>query len=241
MGIFDLFARKGPGAVRKHSARAANRRAQNPDRWESIQWLAEQGTEETVTALLQRFTIRVTPSIIDQEEKDAAFQGIVAAGDVAVAPIKHFIKSADSISWPLKALEQLLPADEVVGVLLELLADLDTEYERDPEKKIQVVAYVEDRQDPRILEAVLRFLDDMDETVRFHAVGATLAQDNCGEGREALMTALLREESVRVRARILDGFNHEEWPIGDEHREEVRKALPDRYALDPAGLVRKKD
>ena len=63
-----------------------NRRAQAVDRWEAIQALARMQTPEAVEALLPRFTFYVDPSITDQEEKDAAFEGIVATGEAAVAP-----------------------------------------------------------------------------------------------------------------------------------------------------------
>jgi len=239
MGLFDIFASKGPGAIKKHAARAANRRAQNPDRWESIQALAEMRTPEAVTALLARFTIRVDPSIVDQEEKDAAFQGVVGAGDVAVEPVKRFMRDSETISWPLKALEQLLPDEEVVAALLEALEDMDTEYERDPQKKIQLVAYLEDRADSRIVEAVRRFLDDQNETVRFHAIGAIYVQAEAETAREELLATLLREESVRCRARILDGFVENEWAVPDDQRQHVRSQLPDGYAIDGGGVPRK--
>lgn len=239
MGLLDLFSRKGPGAIRKHAARVANKRAQNPDRWESIQALSDMRTREAVEALLRRFTFRIDPSITDHEEKEAAFQGIVAAGDEAVEPVRQFLRSGDSISWPLKMLEQLLPPEEVVGELLALLERMDTEYERDPEKKIQVIAYLEDREDDRIVKAVMPFLDDVNETVRFHSVGAVLAQDNAEQARDRLLDVFVAEESVRVRARILDGFLAREWSIPDERLEAVRPKLPTGWALDPRGMPHK--
>ncbi len=239
MGLLDLFSRKGPGALKKHAARAGNKRAQNPDRWESIQVLAGMHTREAVEALLRRFTFRIDPSITDQEEKDAAFQGIVAAGSEAVEPVRQFLHSADSISWPLKMLEQLLSSEQVVAELLALLERMDTEYERDPEKKIQLIAYLEDRKDLRIVGAVRAFLEDVNETVRFHSAGAVLAQDNAEEGRGALLDALVREESVRVRARILDGFVEREWKIPEERVDDVRPKLPNGWALDAQGHPRR--
>jgi len=239
MGLFDMFARKGPGALRKHAARAGNKRAQNPDRWESIQALAALGTAEATEALLKRFTFRIDPSITDQEEKEVAFQGVIAAGSHAVEPVRAFMRSSDSISWPLKMLESLVSPDEVVEELLWLLSTMDTEYERDPEKKIQVVAYLEDRRDAQIVEAVQPFLEDMNETVRFHAVGSILAQENAEAAREKLLPALLAEESVRVRARILDGFIDRAWGFEEPVREGVRKMLPAGYALDGEGRAHK--
>jgi hypothetical protein len=239
MGLFDAFSRKGPGAIKKHAARAANKRAQNPDRWESIQVLGKLGTAEAVTALLARFEIRVDPSIVDQEEKDAAFSGIIAAGDVAVAPIRAHLKTTDKVSWPLKMLEQLLSADAVVDELLSLLDGMTTEYERDPDKKIQIIAYLEDRKDPRIVDAVSRFFDDANETVRFHAVGALFAQEDPSPAYDALLDLVADEESVRVRVRVFEGLSDRGFQIPQQLRETLRPMLPEGFALDRDGTPRR--
>jgi HEAT repeat protein len=238
MGFFDMFSRKGPGAIGKHAARVANKRAQNPDRWESIQVLGKMGTPEAVQALLTRFEVRVDPSIVDQEEKDAAFNGIISAGETAVDPIRAHLKQTDKVSWPLKMLEKLLSNDEVVAELLSLLEGMTTDYERDPDKKIQVVAYLEDRQDERIVPAVMRFLEDANETVRFHAVGALFAQEDPSPAFDALMDLVVDEESVRVRVRSFAGLSEAGFKIPEARRDAVRKMLPEGFALDQDGTPR---
>src|SRR5688500_2070216 len=75
MGFFGLFGKKN--ALGKHAERVANKRAQAPDRWESIQALGKIATtgepaerSQAVAALLERFTFYVDPTITDGEEKD---------------------------------------------------------------------------------------------------------------------------------------------------------------------------
>jgi hypothetical protein len=236
--LFQLFGKKsGSSALRKHAERAANKRAQAIDRWEAIQALAAARTAEAVEALLVRFTFYVEPSITDQDEKDAAFAGILSAGEAALGPVTAFLRKAESISWPLKILDQLTTAPVVTGKLLELLSEMDTEYERDPQRKIQVLSALEERADPRILEAVLRFLEDTNETVRFTAVGALLAQAEVGQAREPMVDCLCGEESVRIRNRILQGFIGRGWGFSDRG-DEVRAKLPPGYALDSKGMPR---
>ncbi len=238
MGFLGLFGGSG-GALKKHAARVANRRAQAADRWDSIQQLGAMGTAEAVDALLDRFTFVVDPSITDQEEKDATFQAIVRAGDTAVAPTKDALQRTDSIAWPLKCLEQLLTDEEVTTELLEVLRGMDTEYERDPQKKMQILSALEERRDGRIVEAVTRFLDDMNETARFHAVAVVFAEEEVEQAREALRATIEREDSVRVRVRILDEFMLRGWDLG-EHADKLREKLPQGYAIDAAGKIRKK-
>jgi HEAT repeat protein len=238
MGLFDVF-KGGGGGLQKHVARVANKRAQKHERWESIQVLASDGSEEALRALLTRFTVRVDPSITDGEEKNEAFLGIVQHGEAALGPVLDFLESSEVLAWPLKILKEIQTEEEVMTTLLALLSKMDTEYERDPQKKIDVIASFEECKDPRIVEAVTRFLEDMNETVRFHTAGAILAQDEADQALEALSKAFVAEESVRVRMRILDGYIEHGWTLGDV-KEEALKRIPTGYSLGKKGEVRKR-
>src|SRR4051812_19490887 len=95
---FFRFLRKGspppPGAAAPSDKKvagpakvAADKRAQTYDRLEALQQLAEMKSGESAAALMKRFTFVIDPSITDQEEKDIAFQGVVAAGEDAVPSV----------------------------------------------------------------------------------------------------------------------------------------------------------
>ncbi|MCB9667409.1 MAG: HEAT repeat domain-containing protein [Myxococcales bacterium] len=236
MSLWNIFAKDTHGALKKYASRVANKRAQAPDRWEAIKVLAEMKNEEAVAALLVRFTYTTDPSITDQEEKDAVFDAVLDAKEVSVAPVKRFLARAESLGWPLKLLEALLNEQEVLSELLAVLEKMDTEYERDPQRKIQILVVLEERSDPRIGEVVERFVEDVNETARFHAVGVLLAQSDSERFQERLMNLLGHEESLRVRARILDGFAHKGWSV-----KPLGKALnlPVGYRLNPHGVPQK--
>lgn len=238
--MFGWFDKKtDASALSKHAERAANKRIQSVDRWDAIQALARAGSPEAVEALLQRFTFYVDPSITDQEEKDAVFEAIVAVGAAARAPVSNFLRRTDSISWSVKILDRVADPDVVVSEVLSLLESMDIEYQRDPQKKIQCLTLLGERSDPRIAAVVARFLSDANETVRFHAVGALLAQAEREAQREALISALCSEESVRVKHRILEAFSAGAWDVGGR-RGEVDSALPAGYALDAKGVPRRR-
>ena len=215
MGLFDIFGGKSPEkALQKAAKHAANKRAQAVDRWEAIQELSRMGTTEAVEALLPRFTFYTDPSITDAEEKDAAFNGVVGAGEAAVAPVMGFLERSASLAWPLKMLDRLRTPEQVLEALLGLLQDMDTEYERDPEKKLDVLAALAERKDPSITEAVSRFLEDVNETARFNAIGALLNQDDPdGAIKTKLVGQLGGEESMRVKVRILEACRDREWQL----------------------------
>ncbi|MET0343499.1 MAG: HEAT repeat domain-containing protein [Polyangiales bacterium] len=233
MGLFDLFSKKSSSsAVQKLAPKVADKRGMAPDRWEAIQALTKIDSEEAVDALLVRFTFYVDPTITDQEEKDAVCNAIIAKGPVSVAPLQRFIAKAESLSWPLKMLDRVLSTSDVLAMLLDMLRKMDTEYERDPQRKLQILAELETRHGPGVVEVVTPFLSDVHETARFHAVGAVLAQEDAETARPALLDVLKREESMRIKARILDAFGLRGWSIGDT---DVGR-LPDAFDLDAQGV-----
>jgi hypothetical protein len=240
MGFFDLFGKKG---VEKHGPRANDKRAQAPDRWESIQALgkiATSGSPEersaAITALLSRFTFYVDPSITDGEEKDEAFRWICEAGGVAVDPIKKAMRKHESPSWSLKCLEAVVPDARFLDEMIDVLGAMDTEYARDPQRKITLLSTVEEKRDPKIAAAVARFFSDVNETARFHAVGAALAQENFETVLPQLVLMLTEEDSVRVKQRALEGLSQRELSLGDQ-KEKI--ALPQGWHADTKGVPRK--
>ena len=227
-----MFSKKGTSsAVQKLAPKVSDKRGMAPDRWEAIQALSKIDSEEAIEALLVRFTYYVDPTITDQEEKDSVFNAIVSKGELAVGPLQRFLAKAESLSWPLKMLDRVTPGG-VLDTLLGMLRKMDTEYERDPQRKLQILAELETRQGPDVVATVTPFLSDVHETARFHAVGAVLAQANAEEARPALLELLAREDSMRIKARILDGFSQRGWAVdvGQVGR------LPDAFGLNGAGV-----
>src|SRR5438094_687055 len=148
MGLFDLFKggkTKGDEKPKANPAAkwanvAADKRAQNYDRQEALQQLASMGTPDAAAALLKRFTFVMDPSITDQEEKEVAFSGIVKAGRDAIEPVRAFAAKAESLSWPMRVLRELLNEEELVDELLVWLARWDVEYSKFIDPKIQLLA-----------------------------------------------------------------------------------------------------
>jgi hypothetical protein len=246
MGLFDLFKSKAGGDERPKASPAAkwanaagDKRAQNYDRQEAIQQLAALGTADAASALLRRFTFIIDPSITDQEEKDAAFAGVVRAGREAVEPVRAFVAKAESLAWPMKVMKDLLSEEEYVDELVLWLSRWDTEYAKFIDPKIQILVSLEELRGPKVLAEAERFLLDVNEVARFHAVGAVLAQ-NEPASVTPLLDCLLDEESVRVKHRILDGMAARGWAVPEEKREAVRKVLPSGTTIDGAGLVNKR-
>jgi len=252
MGLFDLFKAKSdkgkpgtePAAVGdKNVARlgklAGGKHAQNYDRIESIDALAKVGTGEAAAALLKRFTFHIDPSITDQEEKEAAIRGVLAAGEAAIEPIRTFCLRAESLTWALKILKDLVPSDRYVEELIRLLERFDTEYTRNVDPKQQLIAELEHYNAPAVRPAVERFLEDSSEAIRFVAVATVFAQEDPASVTPLAKT-LATEESVRVKNRLLEGLVARGWAIPEDQRDAVRAEIPAGYAIDPQGKVKRR-
>jgi hypothetical protein len=250
MGLFDIFKSKGKSdpqpsgpVADKNVARlakvAGDKRAQNYDRIDAIDNLGRLATGEAAAALLRRFTFHIDPSITDQEEKDAAVRGILAARDSAIEPIRAFCLKAESLTWPLKILKELVPSDRYVEELIRLLERFDTEYTRNVDPKQQLISELEHYSQPAIRPVVERFLEDASEAIRFVAVATVFAQEDPAS-MPNLVKTLLVEESVRVQNRLLEGLAARAWVIPDELRGKTREVLPAQFALDAEGRVKRR-
>lgn len=237
MGLFDIFKSKSKSASTppptpissdKNIARLArvvgDRLSQTYDRRDAIKALHDMKSADAVSALLRRFTFYVEPSTDDQEEKDSAYDAIIDTGKAAVAPILQFCKKAESVTWPLKMLRELLPEDEYFETVVKLLSDHETDYTRNVEPKVQLLGALEGHAAPEALESASYFLDDVSEPVRFQAVGILISM-NDEKAVEALAARAADEESVRVRNKIADGFAARGWSVPEATRAAFSSAV----------------
>lgn len=246
MGLFDFLSKKKQGdagaeppAPKRASSKDMNRlgklagdkMAQNYDRQEAIEELGKMRNADAAAALLRRFSFTMEPSITDQEEKEAAAEGVVAAGEAAIEPIRRYCARAESLTWPLKVLRRVVGDAQMEKELLELLAEFDTEYLRNPEPKIQLLSVLEEHPSEEVRTGVEPFLTDVNETVRFHAVVTTFAM-NDERSVGPLIEALEQEESLRIRNRIAAGVSEKKWVIPSELAEKCRSALPEGFSFD---------
>jgi len=243
MGLFDLFrkserpsATKAEREIARLERLVSNKLSQNLDRQDALDQLGRFGTAEASVVLLKRFNWHLDPSITDHDEKETAVRGIVNAGEAALEPIREYCKRAEGLTWPLKALEQIVSGERFVEELLLLLDQYDTEYVRNHEPKVQLLNSLEPFPRPEVRIAVEQFLEDASEPVRFAAVNTVFAMGQ-EEAIVALATALEREESLRIKNRIAQCLVERGWHLPPELCAGVRKVLPTGYWLDASGRI----
>jgi hypothetical protein len=261
MGLFDFFKRGGDDKAAEGNTdkqpvdrklaslikTATDKRAQAYDRDVALRGLVELGTAEAAEALLKRFTFIIDPTITDQEEKQLSFDGIVAAGKkegLGQAVVEHALahcRGAENLTWGLKVLRELCDPARYETELLTLLARHDTEYTRNVEPKLNLLAALEEVHGESVRVAVERYLEDVNETVRFHAVETTYRQEN-PVSLEPLVRLLEHEESVRVKNKVCEGALRAGWSLPPALCDRAKKALADvyEYELRPDGTIHKR-
>jgi len=238
MGLLDWFGKaKSQGPVPKSDRDVArfarlveSKLSQDYDRQDAIERLGKIGTAASAGALLKRFNWSMDPSITDQDEKEAAARGLSATGKAALEPIRAYCKKAESLTWPLKILKEIIEPEHYVDELLAALDQFDTEYVRNPEPKIQLIGVLAEHPSEDVRVALLPFIQDVSEPVRHAAVVAVLAL-NDEASAEALVAGLEQEESLRVKNRTAAGLAEKGWAIPLELREACAESVPPGYRL----------
>lgn len=246
MGLFDFLTKKNsspPPADTKTSGRpagdknvarlgrvAADKLAQNYDRMEAIEALSRIHSGEAAAALLKRFSFSIEPSITDQEEKDIAFHGVVACGEAAIEPTLNYCEKAESLTWPLKILKEVLSGERYVEEIVDLLDAHDTDWSRNVDPKLHLIRALEGQKNPEVQEVLLRFLEDVSEPVRFQTAIALFSLED-QEVLPKIFEKAVEEESTRFVVKVADSLAARDWRVPGEFREPFARAL----RTSPAG------
>lgn len=225
-----------PPAVVRLMKKVENKYGQAQDRQVAIRQLADMGTPEAVHGILRRFTFRIEQTIGDEEEKRQVFDEIVRLGPVSVQPILDFLEKENSPYWPTKALRDILGEEKTVAHLIDTIDRTEAIFDRDIERKIELVSNLREYKDPRVREMLERFLSEDNEELRVHAIEglADLGRDEMGD---TLVERLLDEnETQRVKTAVLNLLIEKKWKI-KRHKESIRKVIPAAFWIDDVGVI----
>jgi len=224
--VFGLFSKER--ALKRTIEKATNKLAQHVDRWAAMEKLRDNGSDEALYALLQRFSFAYDKSVEDEQEKQWVVDTLTAKGPAALGPLRRYMKNALSIAYPLEILGRIADHDKVLEVIDELIEAEAPGYSRDPAKKQQMLDWLAEWQagtDEEVAQRAALYLTDFDEGVRFAATEA-LAQRPHPCAAEALATALVRpeEESLRLKLRMAEVLADNELDLG-ERKAEISEML----------------
>jgi hypothetical protein len=188
-----------------------------------------------IQGLLARFAVCAEPSSEDEQEKEWVCETLVEIGADGIDQLRRALRTAESVTWVHRVLRSVLSEEEYKKELLEVLDDFDTEYERNPDRKLQTIMALSETPSAEVTTALLRFLEDVDETVRYQTVAA-LVKHRDENAREPLLEALCSDESIRVRNIIINAFAELEW-LTTGYKKKVEALLPSGYKQDKNGKI----
>jgi HEAT repeat protein len=238
--MFDFLRRNAPSpkSIERLTKRLTETGGEDGPRVEAAEKLVEWGTPESLYALLKRFTISSNNISQDVEEKRYVVRMLVNKGAGAVQPILQFIKKNHQVEWPVQALTQILPREELVPRLVEALEYVGLGEFTSPEHRTSLIKAMHGNVTPEIANTIRQFLKDDDDDVRIAAIHA-LAE--VGESmREPLIEAYIEsEDRPRIRIAVAEVFADQEWPVKG-FRPKFEESLPDGFHLNAKGLIRRR-
>ncbi len=249
MGFLDFLFDKEKAQqrrIKKLQKKLTHMYVQAAERQYAAEELRSIGTPEAVEALISRFGETGPNHTTDADEKQFVYSVLVDLGrrgdtDVVQITKDHLKSTEENINWPLKVLSDLTEYDEMVEVLCDLLEASDIGYRRNPEKKQELMLRAAEFKDRRLAEEVSRFLEDDNETIRFLAVDAIMAQEEDDIAEEGLRERLRKEDSIRTIQKITDIFvDNPGWTIPDDQQEEVDENLPEGFGVHKKGHIYRK-
>ena len=241
MSFFDAIRRffkpTPKEKAEKLRKRVLNMYGHPDDRHYAIDQLAALGPELAPEPLIERFTVKCENGTVDADEKELVKNYLINLGQASVEPLKKFLRNNDKdFSWPYRTLADLISHEELVEFIVELLNTIGPEYVRDPERKEQLMLTLKSFKEECICKAILPYLGDQNETIRFVTADTVIEQAD-PDGIVALSKRLTEEESQRVLTLIATAFRDKEWKIGEELRAAVAEKLPSEFRINDKGAV----
>lgn len=204
----------------------------------AAQKLFEMGTPQALKALLDRFTISVSPSVQDEQEKDQLFSWLLSLGERAVPPLLDFLKRERAVHWPAKALQSILDQEAQAREFSAILRYLWDHPPATAIPKTQLIRCLGDLWSEELDQTVRLFLEDDDDDVRLSAVGYLMDRSE-DAGRDAVINCYLNaEDRPRIRNRILEYLVEKGWSVKG-HRAAIEETLPPGFSLTREGRIRR--
>lgn len=236
--IFSIFRRTPEAQIARLRKKVKEPHGDPSVRIGAAQKLSEMGTPQALRALLDRFTINVSPSSQDEKEKEEVLSWLVHLGEKCVDPISDYLKNERQVYWPVRALKEILPAERLAGKLNEILRFHWDFPPADPDPKTQLIRALDKIHSRQLEETVRLYLHDDDDDVRLAALEYLC---NCPgeEAREAVLQCYVdSSDRPRIRREILDLLAERQWSVKG-FRPTVEESLPEGYTLTREGLVKR--
>ncbi len=168
MALFGLFGSSQPTskAIEKQVTRVKEHYAQPDYRRAAMDQLLAWGTDESLDGVLQRLSVVVQSPHWDEEEKRWLMDEMAKKGDPAQQALIRFMMRSNAVSHAMVALGKMCSPEELTNILLEALAIRPPDDHRSSQAKMELIAALQEKSDPRIVPALIPYLNDQNDDVQ---------------------------------------------------------------------------
>jgi len=221
VSLKELFRRKSP--VEKASKDLREPFAQPDVRRAAMATLIDIGTDEAYRELLKRFSYNSHGNIADESEKRDLVDEIVQIGEPMIVPLKGYIESEKTVTFPIRALGQIIDKPAVLEFLVATLATKEPLDHRSTDAKRALIIAIGDMGDKEHAPALIPYLGDHNDDVQMQTIDALerLANPDTAEALAGVCAA--DSHAARIQHRAAHALEKLEWPV---------KAQYDRFVPD---------
>ena len=223
--------------IEARAARVTNMYGQKDERRYAMYQLCQTGGHAGAVALMRRFQRKCENTTVDFEEKELCSDYLIEMGEDAVEPVKDFLRENDTeFNWPFRSLKGLIDDEALLLFIIELLESIGPDYVRDPERKEQLMLTAKSYKDERLARALLPYLADDNETIRFVACDSAI-EHGYDFDVSALGERLFVEESQRILTHIAEAFKRNSWVVPVSDAEMAERFSVAGYTLDKSNRI----
>jgi hypothetical protein len=198
-------------------------------------------TDASLSAVFRRWDLKADKDREDRTEKEFLADILAEKGTRILPFVAAHLDRSPNVTWPLQVLQRVSSDEVVVSEIVRVLDGLAGHISFQAIKTVNLLQLLAEFEDERITEAVIPFLADHDESVRFTA-GNTLGVAGDDSSAPALLARLVdpAEDSNRVKSAFLGSLADRGWPIDGQPVDAVRKAAAgiDGFNISPKGITR---
>jgi hypothetical protein len=127
-----------------------------------------------------------------------------------------------------------------VDTVLASLDNIDDRFEQSMERMTQLVSCLRDFKGPKVMERLMKLLEDEAEEIRFLAIDGLSTFDDHQAAVDAIVGRLLVEdETVRVKTFVTDLLLERGWNV-KHHKRQLADKLPAQFFVDDTGVVQRR-
>ena len=222
-----------------------NEHQQQQIRQESIDELVHFATPESIGALVKRLGVNFRDTIKNEQEKRYVADVLVEHfGPDSIEPMIHHIRTQRTISSVILTLGRIMPADKVVLILLETLAQYPPNDHRYIEPRLQLVDALADHDHADIMTAFTPYVMDHDDNVRIKVMDVienrlSKTHPQYDNVIDALVDVLKDPHaSGRITRRAATIFDNMDTNLS-KRVDELADYVPDGYTLGSNGRMSK--